>query len=298
MLKQLVSCLLGIALATAGLTATAVETRHNIYSGTATQTGESDESDGGGKGSGGSQNVGYEESTVCRSGETEVPCTKNGGTWSGTNSCYMKLLDPQPDASEPVWGGRTDGAIYQCSPSGEFVTGLGLIIWLENTPEVPPPNPEVLARRAIATIGMRAIDLGIAPEPLEKTPSSLGAVGLPVWLWADSTSPNTTGPTSATASERGFTVSVSARMTHIEWDLGDGSAPITCGIGNRFDPRTMGVKTPVVCGRQNGYQKQGEYTVTATSHWTIDWPGIGESGTITMDFSTSGTVSDRATRSR
>ena len=214
----------------------------------------------------------------------------NGGTWSSAYGCYMRLANPQPGPEQPVWAGRTNGAIYECAASGEFVGGLGMLVWLENAPELPPPDPEVLARRAIARIGLKPITIGSGPATLESDPSSLGAVGMPTWLWADSSAPNVTGPVTASASERGFTVTVSGQLEHIIWTLGDGTPPITCGVGQRFDPRTMSVATPVVCGRQDGYQKQGEYTVTATSHWVINWSGIGESGVIVLDLDTQGTV--------
>ena len=103
---------------------------------------------------------------------------------------------------------------------------------------------------------------------------------MPVWLWSDTTDANRVGPISASASERGYTVSISAKVKHIEWNLGDGSAVIRCGIGQRFDPRTMTPETPVACGRQEGYQRQGTYTITATSHWEVHWQGIGQSGVI------------------
>ena len=134
-----------------------------------------------------------------------------------------------------------------------------------------------------AGLNLAPINMGIAPTPLDQNPDSLGAVGLPVWLWVETPSSNSTGPTlTSSASERGYTVTIRAQMTGIDWDLGDGGQVITCGLGNRFDPKTMGPETPVSCGRQHGYQKQGEYTITATSHWKIEWGGIGRTGVITM----------------
>lgn len=72
---------------------------------------------------------------------------------------------------------------------------------------------------------------GTDPETLESSPDSLGAVGLPVWLWAKDLSPATTGPVTASASERGFTVSATATMKDIVWDIGDDQGPITCAPG-------------------------------------------------------------------
>lgn len=294
MLIRRVSAALAAGVLVAGLWASPAWAggRCDKITGICESTGETGGSGGGGDSSGGDDSGGGNggNATICRSGATEVPCSKNGGTWSGANGCYMKLADPQPAPTEPVWGGRTNGAIYQCSPTGEFVAGLGLLLWQENAPELPPPDPEVLARRAVASLHLKPIAMGSGPATLEHDPSSLGAVGMPTWLWADETAPNTTGPISASASERGFTVTVQARLENITWDLGDGSAPITCGLGQRFDPRSMDVSTPVACGRQSGYQKQGEYTISATSHWVINWSGIGESGVIEMDRETSGTV--------
>lgn len=259
------------------------------------QVGEVPGNPGGG-GDGGSQPVKQNDpgkATVCKEGGVEVACTSVYGMWSSADQCYLKVSDPQPEKSDPLWLGRSEGAIYNCtSPLGEGLSASasGYQLWLASGPTMPPPNPEVLAQRAIATIGFRGIVMGTGPETLEFNPDSLGAVGLPVWLWAEETTPNTTGPVTASASERGFTVSVRATMTDIVWDIGDGGQPVTCGIGVRFDPRMMNPDTPVACGRQQGYQKQGEYTITATSMWRVEWNGIGESGVIPIEATSSGTV--------
>lgn len=252
---------------------------------------------GGGGGGGGTQpdpGRGGESATKCFYGGAEVSCSNSAGTWSNAVNAWCRLTSPQPPSTDAVWGGRTEGAVYTCTPPRTNIAdpdfGLSFQRWLPTSPELPPPDPEVLAWRALAAVNLQPIDMGIAPEPLATNPSSLGAVGLPVWLWADSTSPNTTGPISNSASERGYTVNITARLKNITWTLGDGSAPIQCGIGQRFDPGSMGPNTPVVCGRQAGYAKQGEYTITATSNWEVTWNGIGRSGVIQYPRETSGTV--------
>ena len=251
-------------------------------------------SDTGGDGTG-DPGGGGGAATKCFYQGREIPCTTaGGGTWSNAVSAWCLLANPQPPQTDSVWAGNIDGAIYYCVPprtnQADPDFGLAFYRWLAAAPDLPPPDPEVLAWRAIAQVNLQPIDLGIAPEPLTTNPNSLGAVGLPVWLWADSTSPNTTGPISDSASERGYTVSITARLKDIAWSLGDGSAAITCGIGQRFDPRSMGPQTPVACGRQTGYSKQGEYTITATSNWEVTWNGIGRSGVIPFQRETSGTV--------
>ncbi|GAA4909681.1 hypothetical protein GCM10025789_31150 [Tessaracoccus lubricantis] len=253
---------------------------------------------GGGSGGGGggstSPGRGGEKATTCFYGSTEVSCATTAGTWSSAVGAWCKATEPQPPATDAIWGGRTEGNVYTCTPPRVNIFdpdfGLSFQRWLPASPELPPPDPEVLAWRALAAVNLQPIDMGIAPEPLAANPSSLGAVGLPVWLWADTTSPNTTGPISNSASERGYTVNITARLKNITWDLGDGSAAIECGIGQRFDPASMGPQTPVACGRQAGYDQQGEYTITATSNWEVTWNGIGRSGVIPFQTDTSGSV--------
>lgn len=174
----------------------------------------------------------------------------------------------------------TSVAIYECD---------GALLAFEGG-DISPPDPAVVARNAIARLQMRAIDIGIAPQTLESDPESLGVVGLPVWLWAETPEAATTGPLTTSVTERGYSVSLAAELKHITWDLGDGSKPITCDTGEPFNPETMDVLTPVECGLQEGYQAEGEYTITATSVWEVNWQGIGQSGVIPFQLSTSGTV--------
>lgn len=257
---------------------------------------------GGGSGSGsgnsdGSGNPGAGSGErVCMFDSRTVPCSTGHGTWADSLNAWCRPADPQPPYTDAVWRGRTDGRIYSCTrPGFEGIPDPSMAggIWLASTELTPPPppNPEDLAWRAVAALQLQPIDMGIAPEPITVNPDSLGAVGLPVWLWVETPSSNTTGPVlTASTSERGYTVSIRAEMTGIDWSLGDGGATITCGLGQRFDPVTMGPQTPVACGRQAGYQQQGEYTISATSRWRITWGGIGQTGVIDMERTASDTV--------
>lgn len=197
---------------------------------------------------------------------------------------WCELASPQPPKSDPIWQGNDDGSIYQCvRPVGHSVpdSGFPFMTWLPPGVEAdPPPNPEDLAWEAIASVQFRAIDIGMTPTPLSQNPDAMGAVHMPVWLWAENEDQASTGPVSSSASERGYTVSITARLDAVEWDLGDGSDPIRCTSWTPFDPGSMSRSTPVDCGSQDGYAREGVYTVRATSRWLVDWEGIGESGTI------------------
>ena len=64
--------------------------------------------------------------------------------------------------------------------------------------------------------------------------------------------------------------------------MGDGTT-VTCqGAGTPYQDSFGKTESPD-CGHR--YEKQGNpYTVTATSHWVVDWHGAGQSGTFTLDL--------------
>lgn len=218
---------------------------------------------------------------------TEVSCTSDFGAWVQSLHAWCKPEEPQPSTAPPAEGYVS----YFCVAPGSSVTEP-FQMWLPpSLVSAPPPDPGRMAQELVARINFEAPDGVSGLEPLEKNPDSLGAVGLPVWLWIGQTSPKTTGPISDSASERGYTVSITGKVSEYMWDIGDGSPKISCGLGTPFNVDTMTVHTPVVCGRQEGYSKQGEYRVTVSAHWVIKWSGIGQSGTIEFDKTTTvGTV--------
>jgi hypothetical protein len=70
------------------------------------------------------------------------------------------------------------------------------------------------------------------------------------------------------------------RWVHGDSD-GDG-ATVTCsGPGTPYAD-SYGKKSSPTCGHT--YTRQGTYTVRATSYWTVRWNGLGQSGTIPLDF--------------
>ncbi|ACZ32427.1 hypothetical protein Xcel_3428 (plasmid) [Xylanimonas cellulosilytica DSM 15894] len=203
---------------------------------------------------------------------------------NGQDCIAAGLADPQPSQSDPVWEGHTDGAIYVCitNPQGMLGTTVRILYWAATAPVAPPPpDPEDLAREAIASMGLHAIDIGIVPEP---TPGSIGVVGMPTWLWAANPGEATVGPITRTASAQGYTVTATARLDHIVWSMGDGTAVTCVGAGTPYDD-AYGKSSSPTCGHT--YTRQGNYTVNATSYWTVAWQGIGETGTIPLDFTNS-----------
>ena len=197
--------------------------------------------------------------------------------------------DPQPVKSDPVWGGHKNGAIYTCvylaiKGVGEVQHTATVNFWAGSTPAAPtPPDPRQLAQEAVAAMNLRAVDMGLVPKP---TAGSVGLVGMPNWMWVQRPSASTWGPITKTASARGYTVTATGRVSGVDWDMGDGQS-ITCQEGTPYEASYGKTKSPSCC---HTYTRQGNYTVTATSHWVITWEGIGQAGTIPMDLRRTATV--------
>ncbi len=228
----------------------------------------------------------------------EAPADPGGGGGSGSgssggsdgipvmyidgHSCLpVGLADPQPPQSEAVWEGHTDGAIYLCgvpARAGMFVVGYLIQYWAPTAPAAAPPDPELLARDAVAAMQLQAVRVGIAPEARA---GSVGLVGMPNWMWVSTPDAQTFGPITRTASAGGWVVSATAKVASVSWDMGDGRLVTCTGPGTPYDA-AFGTSSSPDCGHT--YTRQGTYTVTATSHWVVTWSGIGQAGTISLDL--------------
>ncbi|RPF21472.1 hypothetical protein EDD34_2101 [Myceligenerans xiligouense] len=224
---------------------------------------------------------------ACVNDDVPIPCTSDDGYWRNDLGCYVSPtpMDPQPGGDrsgrDPFTGEDLgdEGAYYECfAPDGG---GAGTV-WLDEPPAQapPPPTPGEVARQAVAQMNLAAIRIGIAP-----TPPATAVVGVPVWLWVADPDTTTFGPTTASATVRGVTVTATARVDQVRWGLGDGTT-LSCGVGTPYVPEYGGAPSPD-CGhiftRESGSEPGGAYTVTATTTWVVEWAGAGQTGTITVD---------------
>ncbi|MFF0337875.1 ATP/GTP-binding protein [Streptomyces fimicarius] len=199
--------------------------------------------------------------------------------------CEIRKLDPQPGAESDLWEGHQpgDGAIYvnTCADSGtgEGNDGtVGLAFW---SADQPPPGvpPEVLAQRAVDQMLLKAPAIGITPKPGGK-----GVVGMPVYLWTEK-GPETYGPNTASASAGGITVTATAKVSRIVWQMGDGQT-VTCTTAGTPYKAAYGKTPSPDCGHRynapSSTTDSGTYHVTATSTWTIGWEATsGQTGQLT-----------------
>jgi hypothetical protein len=221
---------------------------------------------------------------ACTYEGSPIPCSTGDGVWVGGDyDCYMKVA---PNYTEPPPPGKKNGAWYSCTvPNTTFASFLAMF-WLEQPPA--QIDPARLAREILARIQLQRVGIGITPEP-----GRTGVLGLPTYLWVNNAGPHTLGPISDSATEGGVTVTLTAKVSNVVWNLGDGTT-ITCtGAGTPYRDE-FGARPSPTCGHTYEHASTelpgGVYRVTATAVWDVTWTGGGQSGQIPFEVGSSTTI--------
>ncbi len=228
---------------------------------------------------------------ACIRSAEQVPCSDPlFGTWSNTLECYLKPMSPPPAPDSPLWQGNyPEGAVYNCVDPASGPFSNGAVIWLPGPPDAGV-TPEQAARAVVSRMDLRAAAIGIVPED---KPGSIGAVGAPVYMWT-TRGPTTFGPQVLTGSAGGITITATARVERIIWDMGDGTT-VTCRTaGTPYEDR-YGFRDSPDCGHRYSKTSAGKpnnaYPIRATSYWVVDWTGpAGASGQIRLDLTSTTSI--------
>jgi hypothetical protein len=214
----------------------------------------------------------------CRRADgSPVPCSTDLGWWSATYNCYLALV--RQAGPEDAAAGHAGEGFFRCDPGApDMAWGGQLFVWLP-AGAAPGPDPAVLAQRAVDSMRLAAPTVGATPLP---GPAAVSLIGLPTWLWVQGAGPASFGPLTATASAGGTTVTATARVDRVDWDMGDGTTVTCTGPGTEWTP-AMGAADSPDCGHR--YTAPGKRTITATARWVVDWSGGGRTGTLALDLS-------------
>lgn len=178
-------------------------------------------------------------------------------------ACRPETDFDNPDQIREAGEDPADFVQIRCQFSAE--DGTTWLVWRRRG----QTDPEDVARSLLASINLAPIRMGMVPY---EGRDYMGTVGTPVWMWVDDPDASTWGPKSASDSG----VSITARVSKVVWDMGNGDR-VTCQEGTEWRPRN-GIDESPTCGYV--YEKQGRYTITATSYWTATWSGFGQAGAI------------------
>ena len=217
----------------------------------------------------------------------EIGCSSELGWWSNRYQCFMSLEEvqgPAPAGTDPV------GAWYHCqSPPGPTCDPATVCrdnytfsVWLLNPPPgVPTLTPGQAARSLVESFQLEGITVGLAPDP--NVAGSKSYVGVPVWMWAENPTPLSFGPYVQTTTLGAVSITATAQVTSIVWNMGDGTTVACANAGTPFVVAYGAVDSPT-CGhryaRTSDTQPGGTFPITATSQWQVSWEGGGESGMI------------------
>jgi hypothetical protein len=230
-----------------------------------------------GQGSGGASTGG---APACVFQGREIACSTEDGWWYADRGCWVTPVG-NTTAAEVEWVDRASDPHWCTTPGGaRSIVGVPKG---SPVPGAPPVDPRVVAQRAVDSLELRPIQIGLTPPTGSSAPT---LVGIPTWMWVDQPGPASFGPATATASAGDVTVTAEAKVAGITWDMGDGTT-VECGAGTPYSP-AFGANSSPTCGHR--YGAPGTYTVQATSHWVVDWTGGGSSGRITLELDSTASV--------
>ncbi|MFE7332367.1 ATP/GTP-binding protein [Streptomyces sp. NPDC057565] len=148
-----------------------------------------------------------------------------------------------------------------------------------------------MARRAVDSMRL------VGPAVASPKPGGRYVVGMPMWMWVEQ-GPTTFGPAFASAAAGGVTVTATAKVSSIQWDMGDGSTVTCTGPGTRYDASRGKLPSPDCRHRYkapSAAETGGKYAGKATATWTVEWnaPALADAGEFTETRETPFTVDVR-----
>jgi hypothetical protein len=224
-----------------------------------------------------------------------------GASWDQEKMCYVGAISSGPDDARRSWHVKPDPTstivnIWSNHPDGDGVIlacedahgVVKLPFWWEPSDDPPPSGPEFeAAAKASVTAELTAPGLGVFPGGLRDPayPEASGAVGMPVWLWADDPGPGVSSTLVRNTKLRDYDMRIEVSLSKVVYDMGDGGT-VTCGLG--MEP--VGVHAPrpsPTCGYK--YLEKGQYTVTAATEFKVEWSSkAGRHGVFPFTLTRSG----------
>ncbi|MYS84197.1 hypothetical protein [Embleya scabrispora] len=166
-------------------------------------------------------------------------------------------------------GGNTGGGSGSTNPFPDSGAGgiAGATTGNNTTGGGGGPTAAQVAAQALAQLELRKPKVFMTPSD-----GNLGLVGLPVWLWIDTTDPHRWSPDGIdkTLKVGNVEVTVTAYSHSVTWDMGDGHSQTCFNPGVAYQS-SDGNKNSPACGYKYTKTSAGKdgskYTVSATVNW-------------------------------
>ena len=213
------------------------------------------------------------------------PVVDDNGNGSFSGSAQIDHDNDRGGRNEWDEGGRPRGAspretedpgpVTNCDrgPDGELLTPWDCPV--EPVEVMDRATAEALARRIVVRLQLPTPTPQFGPDP-SANEWDMAAVGYPLWLWTE-------GPETvrSSVSAYGLTFTLTARYRSTTFEMGDGKT-VRCTDTTAYRSSVRpGTESPT-CGYTylRAARGDGDYTVTAPTHWDIDWSVAGFSGTL------------------
>jgi hypothetical protein len=222
-----------------------------------------------------------------------------GAWWDQGLQCYVGVVSYGPGDVMPRWliaDINLLESLWSLHPDGEGAIlgcriGIGnwsLPHWWVPSVDTPPSDSEFEdAAKASITVDLVAPGLGVFPGGLEDPayPDASGAVGAPVWLWADNPGPGVASKLVKNAELRGHPIRLEVSLSKVVYDMGNGDT-VTCGLGT--EPIRVRAPRPSPTCRYS-YMEKGRYTVSADTVFMVEWSSTwGRQGVFPFTLTRSG----------
>jgi hypothetical protein len=210
-----------------------------------------------------------------------------GSWWDQGKMCYVGVVSREPDDVRGNWYMYPDPwsmimGVWSNHPDGDGVVmscqhadgRWKLPFWWAPSDDSPPSGPEFEAAVTASVVAnVMAPGLGVFPGGLEDPayPDASGAVGMPVWLWADDPGPGVASKLTKSADLRGHPIRIEVSLAKVTYDMGDGGT-VVCGLGTE-PVRVHAPRPSPNCGYS--YMEMGRYTVSAETQFKVEWSSTG-----------------------
>lgn len=184
--------------------------------------------------------------TVGEDGEARVGRGRGAGGGGGGDTCDWRVTaypftgaDPPARYGEPP---SPEHRLYLVFCDDEFVDAA----WLGPSDDAPPAiDTEALARTVVEHVPVDLFTIDVRPEGRAVT-------GIPSYFWVEGYDG---APITDSVANGPVTVAVEITLGTVTWDFGDGTPPVTAGLGQAWPERSE---------IRHAYRDRGAYDVTVT----------------------------------
>lgn len=207
---------------------------------------------------------------ACPGAPGGVCVNEYGYVWIGPpHSCYGFPLDPQPELESPLWGDNdpTKGTLWSCDPTVSIPGNTWYV------PDgAPVINPGQVAQQLVSQAPFETANASIAPPPSFHT-----YISYKNWLWIPESQWH---DVSVSLTVGGATVTMTAKPTHVNWDMGNGETVSCVGPGREW-VKGMSEDAPTNCSYAYKSMEDPEgdtWSVSAAINYTVAWTCTGNCG--------------------